>query len=128
MLIEEIKAHCQDADSRLARLYDFLKIDDYKKKMADIVPFLISKENGEVVPAGWPIYDKNYIQARVISSDPELEREYSQLMTFYAARNRAYGTHDSFARRDLYLPRQAGSYTVYFLLYRKPAVHSDPTL
>ncbi|MBO7148087.1 MAG: peptide chain release factor 2 [Lentisphaeria bacterium] len=36
MLIEEIKAHCQDADSRLARLYDFLKIDDYKKKMADI--------------------------------------------------------------------------------------------
>ncbi|MBO4633374.1 MAG: PCRF domain-containing protein, partial [Lentisphaeria bacterium] len=36
MLIEEIKAHCQDADARLQRLYDFLKIEDYKKEMAQI--------------------------------------------------------------------------------------------
>ena len=36
MLIEEIKAHCQDADTRLGRLYEFLKIEDYKKEMAEI--------------------------------------------------------------------------------------------
>lgn len=36
MLIEEIKAHCQDADARLGRLYDFLKIEDYKQEMAQI--------------------------------------------------------------------------------------------
>ena len=31
MLLEEIKAHSQDANARLDRLYTFLKIDDYKK-------------------------------------------------------------------------------------------------
>ena len=36
MLIEEIKAHCQDAAARLQRLYDFLKIEDFKKEMAEI--------------------------------------------------------------------------------------------
>ena len=36
MLIEEIKAHCQDADTRLGRLYEFLKIEDYRKEMAEI--------------------------------------------------------------------------------------------
>ena len=36
MLIEEIKAHCQDADTRLGRLYEFLKIDGYKQEMAQI--------------------------------------------------------------------------------------------
>ena len=36
MLIEEIKAHCQDAETRLERLYNFLKIADYKTEMAQI--------------------------------------------------------------------------------------------
>ena len=36
MLLEEIKAHSQDANARLERLYAFLKIDDYKQEMAQI--------------------------------------------------------------------------------------------
>lgn len=36
MLLEEIKAHSQDANARLDRLYTFLKIDDYKNEMAQI--------------------------------------------------------------------------------------------
>ena len=35
MLIEEIKACEQDADTRLAHLYDFLKIEKYKQEMAE---------------------------------------------------------------------------------------------
>ena len=36
MLLEEIKAHSQDANARLDRLYTFLKIDDFKNEMAQI--------------------------------------------------------------------------------------------
>ena len=36
MLLEEIKAHSQDANARLERLYTFLKIDDFKNEMAQI--------------------------------------------------------------------------------------------
>ena len=36
MIIEEIKAHAQEADLRLSRLYDFLKIETYKQEMAEL--------------------------------------------------------------------------------------------
>ena len=36
MIIEEIRAHAQEADSRLAHLYEFLKIEKYKQEMADL--------------------------------------------------------------------------------------------
>lgn len=65
-------------------------IYDPKRKKSDIVPFLISKENGDIVPTGWPVYDKNYLQARVISAKPELTIEYSPLMTFAQAKKLAY--------------------------------------
>ena len=36
MIIEEIKAHAQEADLRLSRLYEFLKIEKYKQEMAEL--------------------------------------------------------------------------------------------
>lgn len=60
------------------------------KKRPDIVPFLISKENGIVVPQGYPTYDITYLKARVLSADPDLEKDYSIPMTFYEAQSIAY--------------------------------------
>lgn len=60
------------------------------KKRPDIVPFIISKENGVVVPQGIPTYDITYLKARVLSSNPDLDVDYSRIMTFYEAQRIAF--------------------------------------
>ena len=63
------------------------------KKKPDIVPFSIYKETGVVTPLGYPIYDASYMTARVISSDPELDVEYSIPMTYSEARALAFSNY-----------------------------------
>lgn len=65
-------------------------IYDPNKKMADIVPFLIFKTDGEVVPTGYPIFDTKYMTARVLYSDAESSLAHSELMSFAQARKLAY--------------------------------------
>lgn len=60
------------------------------KKMADTVPFLVYKANGDVIPVGYPTYDKNYLTARVKFTAPDRTRDYSQVMTFALAKMYAY--------------------------------------
>ena len=60
------------------------------KKRPDIVPFTIYKDTGVVTPQGYPIYDASYMTARVISADPELDKDYSIPMTFYEAQQIAF--------------------------------------
>lgn len=60
------------------------------KKRPDVVPFIINKANGFVVPQGIPIYDTLYLKARVVSGDPELDKDYSIPMTFYEAQKIAF--------------------------------------
>ena len=62
------------------------------KKKPDIVPFIISKENGIVVPQGLPVYDSTYMTARVISGNPDLDKDYSIPMTYYEAHSIAYSS------------------------------------
>ncbi len=59
-------------------------------KRPDIVPFIINKSNGFVVPQGIPTYDPTYLKARVISAHPDLDKEYSSPMTFSEARKIAF--------------------------------------
>lgn len=61
------------------------------KKRPDIVPFTIYKETGVVTPQGYPIYDGAYMVARVISADPELDKDYSIPITFYEGQQIAFG-------------------------------------
>lgn len=57
----------------------------------DIVPFVINKENGVVVPQGIPIYDATYMNARVLYANPNLAKDYSRTMTYSQAVQIAYG-------------------------------------
>lgn len=60
------------------------------KKKPDVVPFLISKDTGVVVPQGLPMYDTTYMTARVISADPDLTKDYSIPMTYAQAQRIAF--------------------------------------
>ena len=60
------------------------------KKRPDVVPFLINKDNGVVVPQGLPVYDSTYMTARVVSGNPELDKDYSIPMTYYEAQRIAF--------------------------------------
>lgn len=60
-----------------------------KGKPADIVPFKLSVA-GIVQPLGYPTYDTNYLTARVIYSDPDVEQD-SQIMSYVGAKASAYG-------------------------------------
>lgn len=60
------------------------------KKLPDVVPFAISKNNGTVIPLGIPVYDVRYMKARVVYASPTMERDYSVPLTFSQARSVAY--------------------------------------
>lgn len=60
------------------------------KTKPDTVPFLIHTDTGDVVPAGYPVYDPKYVQARIIYSSPDEEYDFSVPMPFYNAKQLAY--------------------------------------
>lgn len=60
------------------------------KKLPDVVPFAISKNNGTVIPLGIPVYDIRYMKARVVYASPTMERDFSVPLTFSQARSVAY--------------------------------------
>lgn len=61
-------------------------------KRPDVVPFLIDKDKGVVVPLGIPTYDTVYLKARVLYADPDLDKDYSTPITFKEAQYRAYNS------------------------------------
>lgn len=95
-----------------------------KKKKPDIVPFVISKENGVVVPQGIPVYEIAYMKARVLYADPDLDKDYSIPMTFAEARRRAYGS--SYWKLD---PMSKDYDSLFSSMYtddvKKPTLKSD---
>lgn len=62
----------------------------YKNRKPDIVPFVIDQNTGTVVPHGIPTYDINYLKARVVYANPDLDKDFSVPMTFYEAQRKAY--------------------------------------
>ncbi len=64
------------------------------KKKPDVIPFIISKDNGVVVPQGLPVDDSTYMTARVVSGNPDLDKDYSIPMTFGEAQHIAFSDQE----------------------------------
>ena len=74
MIIEEIRAHAQEADSRLAHLYEFLKIEKYKQEMADLESIMAR-------PDFWDDKDKAQETVQKLSSCKNIIEPYNGLVT-----------------------------------------------
>lgn len=74
MIIEEIRAHAQEADSRLTHLYEFLKIEKYKQEMADLESIMAR-------PDFWDDKDKAQETVQKLSSCKNIIEPYNGLVT-----------------------------------------------
>ncbi len=74
MIIEEIRAHAQEADLRLAHLYEFLKIEKYKQEMADLESIMAR-------PDFWDDKDKAQETVQKLSSCKNIIEPYNGLVT-----------------------------------------------
>ena len=107
---EELKYFIVYVDINGEKKPNSVQREGNSKVLPDIVPFAITINHGEVIPMGYPIYDKNYMTAKIQypacldengkTKECEFDKEnYSEAMTFYEAISRAWQ-----GRQDVEIP------------------------